>query len=236
MVSVNLNSSSWRHILWLFAAVLLVFGLPFIILRILKIPIDFFYLVFLASGITFMTIYLKRTSLRIRPALKSGWALGSIFAIFIGVGLLSYTLSIKSGLYQPELNTNILVILWRGILFGMISAAMISVFPFVAVWRSFAGNNPGNLRKIWVSLLAVLAIFLTSLSYSAGVSGFRNKQIIYEAKVSVLTGLPTLLSGNPLASPIAGALLHTGTSMTTDYGPDSSSGVRLAIKKDTGEK
>lgn len=232
MVSVNFNNRNWKHILWMLGACLLVFDLPLIFLRIIGVGIDLFYLIFLAAGIAFIISYLRKTGLQLRPALRSGWAMGSIFAVFIGIGLLSYTISIKSGIYQSELNTNVMVIIWRGVIFGIISAVMISVFPFITIWRSFAGNNPGNLRKVGVSILAVIAIFVTSFSYSAGISGFNKDRIIYNAKMSVLTGIPTLLSGNPLASPIAGAFLHAGVSMVTDHVPGSKTGIKLAVKKD----
>jgi hypothetical protein len=218
----------------MFAACLLVFVLPLTLFRIIRIDTDLFYLIFLAAGISFLIFYMKKTSLQLRPALKSGWALGIIYSLFIGVGLLSYTLSIKSGLVQPQYDINLPVILWRGVVFGIISAAMISVFPFIAVWRSFAGGNPGTFRKIWVSLLAIIAIALTSLAYSAGISGLNRGRIIYDAKMSVLTGIPTLLSGNPLASPIAGAFLHSGVSMVNDYNHDSAAGIKLATRKDRG--
>jgi len=231
---VNLNNKSWKHIFWLPGACLLVFGLPFISFKIIRINIDLFYLMFLISGVLFLWFYGKRTSLRLRYALNSGWALGIILALFIGLGLLSYTFTIKSDLLNLEFNSNIMIILWRGIIFGIIGAALISAFPFVAVWRALAGVNPGNFRKIGVLLIAIIAISLTSLSYNIGLSGFNKDKISYNVKMSLLTGIPTLLSGNPIASPVAGAFLYSGESMFSENESDTTAGIKLAAKKPGG--
>jgi hypothetical protein len=146
------------------------------------------------------------------------------------MGLLSYTVSIKANLLQFEFNLNVLLILWRGVVFGIIGTALISAFPFITVWRAFAGPNPGNLRKIGVSAVAILAITVTSLSYSVGISGFNKNMIIQNAKMNLLTGIPTLLSGNPLASPIAGAFLQSGECLYIENQSDTNTAIKLAAK------
>ncbi|UCE67981.1 MAG: hypothetical protein JSU85_08255 [Candidatus Zixiibacteriota bacterium] len=216
------------------AACLLVLGLPYISLKILNFDIDLFHLAFLTAGVTFLWVYKKRTSLQLRYALSSGWALGTILALFIGIGLLSYTLASKSNPIDLEFNSSIMIILWRGVVFGIVGAALISAFPFVTVWRAFAGANPGNIRKIGVFITAVIAISLTSLSYNIGLSGFNKDRISYNVKMSILTGIPTLLSGNPIASPVAGAFLYSGESMFFENESDASAGVKLAAKKPEG--
>ena len=234
MVSVNLNNRNWKHVFWLFGACLMVFGLPFMLLKIIGINIDLFYLVFLTCGVLFIRFYAKRTSLKLKPALNSGWALGIILAVFIGVALLSYTLSIKANLLHLESNSNFLAVLWRGVIFGIISAAMISAFPFVVVWRALAGINPNNFRKTGVTFIAIIAISLTSLSYSLGISGFNRDRVIHNTRMNLLIGIPTLISGNPIASPIAGAFLYSGESMFIENKSDTTSGIKLAVKNTGG--
>lgn len=234
MVSVNLNNKSWKHAFWLAGAAAILFALPYICLRILHFPIDLYYFIFLICGVSYLWVYIKLTSLNLRPALKSGWALGLISAIFIGLGILSYTISTKTGLIQYESNFSMILILWRGVVFGFIGTALISAFPFINVWRAFAGSNPGSLRKIGVSVVAIMAITITSLSYSVGVAGFNKDRVIRNAKMNLLTGIPTLLTGNPIASPIAGAFFYSGESMFLEDESGAYSGIDLTNSK-TGE-
>jgi len=208
VVSVNLNSRSWKHIFWVLGACALVFAIPYTSLFLLKINNDLFYLLFLISGILFFWFYKKRSNLKISPALKSGWALGVILALFIGLSFISINMTDYSDLTLILGNGGLFTIFWRGIVYGLISGLLISAFPFIAVWRAIAGSNPGNLRKIGVIAVAMVSILLASISFSAGISGFDRDRISYNTKMNIIAGLPTLLSGNPLASPIAGAFLR----------------------------
>jgi len=212
----------------------MLFALPSICLRVLSLPIDLYYSIFVICGIAFLWIYGKRTSLNLRLALESGWALGLISAVFIGMAILSYSISINSDPVQFELNLSTLLVLWWGIVFGLIGTALISAFPFIAVWRAFAGSNPGNLRKIAVSAVAILAIIITSLSYSTGIFGFDKEKVIHNAKMNLLTGIPTLLTGNPFASPIAGAFLYSGENLLLENGTIADTKIKLATRKTGG--
>jgi hypothetical protein len=54
--------------------------------------------------------------------------------------------------------------------------------------------------------------------------------IIQNAKMNLLTGIPTLLSGNPLASPIAGAFLQSGECLYNENQSDTNTAIKLAAK------
>ena len=214
--------------------IIMLFALPSICLRVLSLPIDLYYSIFVICGIAFLWIYGRRTSLNLRLALKSGWALGLISAVFIGMAILSYSISINDNPIQFELNIATLVVLWWGVVFGLIGTALISAFPFIAAWRAFAGSNPGNFRKIGVSVIAIIAITATSLSYSVGIVGFDKEKVIYNAKMNLLTGIPTLLTGNPFASPIAGAFLYSGENLLLENGTINNAKIKLATRKTGG--
>ena len=147
---------------------------------------------------------------------------------------MSYSISINDNPIQFELNIATLVVLWWGVVFGSIGTALISAFPFIAAWRAFAGSNPGNFRKIGVSVIAIIAITATSLSYSVGIVGFDKEKVIYNAKMNLLTGIPTLLTGNPFASPIAGAFLYSGENLLLENGTINNAKIKLATRKTGG--
>jgi len=214
----------------------MLFALPFICLRVFSLPIDLYYSIFVICGIAFLWIYGRRTSLNLKLALKSGWALGLISAVFIGMAILSYSISINNNpiQFQFKLNIATLLVLWWGVVFGLTGTALISAFPFIAAWRAFAGSNPGSFRKIMVSAIAILAITATSLSYSVGIVGLDKEKVIYNAKMNLLTGIPTLLTGNPFASPIAGAFLYSGENLLLENGTIADTKIKLATRKTGG--
>ncbi len=232
MVSVNLNSRSWKHIFWVLAVCLFVFAVPYISLYILKINNDLFYFLFLVTGIFFLWIYKKRSKIKVRSALKSGWALGIILALFIGLSFISFNMTDYSDITTTLGNKGVFAIFWRGIVYGLISGILISAFPFIAVWRAVAGSNPGSFRKFITIVVAFASILLTSASFSAGTSGFDKDKIAESVKMNLVAGLPTLLSGNPLASPIAGAFLRVSENInTTRVSAENNNDIEIAAKK-----
>lgn len=219
MVSVNFKSSDWKHLIWILYAATLLLGLPFLFVHLLNIPIDFYYLVFLLSSIVFVIAYRKYSAFKIRPSLKTGWALGFILAVFAGLGFISFSLSDSLRFSEFISRLGEPIVLWRGIALGLASGVMISTLPFVIVWRSLAGHNPGNMRKIGIILTAVASIAVLSFCHNLGLTGFNkmNNQI----QKNVIAGLPTLLSGNPMAAALAGTFLSVSEAAQDDKKPSS---------------
>jgi len=205
MISVNLNTQTWKHLIWIFDLCVLLFGLPLLFVNLFKVPIDLYYLIFLISTAGFLLYYKKSSSLEARASLKSGWALGFILAVFFGLGFISYSLVDLPGVLGMFKSISLMVVLWRGIIFGLASGIIISVFPFVVTWRALAGTNPGNFRRAGVIVIAVFFIALTSFSYSMGLTGLSRDSMKDRITMNLIASIPTLVSGNPMAAPIAGA-------------------------------
>ncbi len=197
---------------------MLLFGLPLLFVNLFKVPIDLYYLIFLLSTAGFLLYYKKSSSLKARASLKSGWALGFILAVFFGFGFISYSLVDSPEVLGMFKNINFMVVLWRGIIFGLASGIMISVFPFVVTWRALAGTHPGNFRRIGVIVIAVFFIALTSFSYSMGLTGLNRDNMRDRITMNLIASIPTLVSGNPMAAPIAGAFKEISEMVKTENG------------------
>lgn len=212
MVSVNLKSRGLKHMIWMIYVALFAFVLPYVFRVLLNFQIDLYCLIFLASSGIFLFYYRKLTSLKVVESIKSGWALGSILALFIGLGFVSLAFdgAVRAG---TSLQISIPVLLWRGIAFGLAGGFMISTLPFIIVWRSLAGPDPGTLRKFAVALTAVAAVSIISLLNSLSLSNLEHRRIDSAFPGNIVAGLPTLLSGNPMAAPIAGAFLSVSEVM-----------------------
>lgn len=197
---------------------MLLFGLPLLFVNLLDIPVDLYYLIFLLSTAGFLIYYKKSSSLKARASLKSGWALGFILALFFGLGFISYSLVDSPGLLATFKSVGFTAILWRGIVFGIASGIMISVFPFVVTWRALAGTNPGNFRRIGIIVAAVFFVALTSVSYSIGLRGRGQDYLRDRITTNLIASIPTLVSGNPMAAPIAGAFKEISEMVKTQNG------------------
>ena len=197
----------------------MLFCLPLLLVNLLKIPVDLYYLIFLLSTASFLFYYKKSSSLKTRASLRSGWALGFILAIFFGLGFISYSLVDSPEVLGTFGNIDLPVIFWRGLIFGLASGIMISAFPFIVTWRALAGANPGNLRRAGVIVIAIFFIALSSFAYDIGLTGLNDRDHVKNRiTTSIIAGIPTLISGNPVAAPIAGAFKEISAIMKTQNG------------------
>jgi hypothetical protein len=198
----ELNHRSFKHVLWIPINAILAFGLPYIAVSIMKISSDsYFGLVVLLSG-GLIIYYSKATQFHWKSSLKTGWALGIIIGIFFGLGILSISSISQPGLVSSFFHLSILPLIWRGFVYGLALAILISVFPFIVIWRALAGASPRFFRKFYVTLAAIAAIFLMTVLYNLGLSG-GGPNIQNRIEKSLIASVPTIISGSPLAAPIA---------------------------------
>jgi ABC-type uncharacterized transport system permease subunit len=107
--------------------------------------------------------------------------------------------------YMPAFTPSVIL---RGIVYGVLSAILLTIIPFVVTWRAFSGANPGNIRKIAVTLIAVIALTSMSFLYNLGLNGLSNRNLNDNVKMSMIANVPTIVSGNPLAGPISSVFLQ----------------------------
>jgi hypothetical protein len=140
--------------------------------------------------------------------LNAGWALGIILGVFIGLAFFSMAYSGSLNSIQDWPRVVIMPLLWQGFVYGLFSAVLISVFPFVVTWRALAGANPGAIRKMAVTLAAVIAVGFVSFLYNLGMSTSNGRSLGDQFRKSMLASVPTIISGSPLAAPISSIFLQ----------------------------
>jgi len=215
MVSVNLKSSSWKHLIWLVYVCLFVFAAPYLTLSVLGASDSLFRIFFVIGSIALLVVYRYSSGMRIRQSLNSGWALGLILAIFIGLGFLSFSIDSSASLGSIISDINITSLIWQGIVFGLVGGIMIATLPFIIVWRSLAGSNPGRPRRFLVMILAAGSIGIVTLCNNMGLYGISDINDRGGVQKNIIAGIPTLISGNPIAAPIAGAFKSVSEVVST---------------------
>lgn len=192
--------------IWLAAAAALVFLLPLVFVGLLRAPAPAFYMILMICSAGFIWRYARSSNLQWSESLKHGWALGTILSVFLGLAFISISGAPVS--LNAMLHLGIAPVIWRGLLYGLVSGILISVIPFVVVWRALAGPNPGLMRRVGVTLVAGISISLMSLLFNLGMSGFNGRGIQNQVKMSVIVSAPTLISGSPLAAPLSNIFLQ----------------------------
>lgn len=202
------NHRTWKHLVWIPLNGLLVFGLPFLMVRLLGLGADIFCITLILAATALVVIYTHKTELRWGAAIKNGWALGIIMGLFFGLAILALASSSNPGVESAILRPDAAAILWRNLVYGLATAALISVFPFIVTWRALAGSRPGMFRKSYVTLAVTATIGLTSILFNFGLKGISGEGFREDIQKSLATSFPTIISGSPLAAPISSVFLQ----------------------------
>jgi hypothetical protein len=195
------------HLIWIALSALVGLGASFIFGDLLLLPVDLYYLVYFGIVILFFSIYIRNTRLDLRNWVSRRLVWSILLALILGAFMIQNVLSRPetekfTGAYLAWL------VFWRGLIYGAIDGLLLSSFPWIVTWRAFdVGKKPFG-KKIALGFLAWLFILVVTTAYHLGYSDFRSRKIIQPNIGNSIISLPTLLSANPVGSPITHAIMH----------------------------
>lgn len=206
-----------NQLVWIVIAVIVGFIVPLLFGNNKTIPIDLYYLIYFIAVSTLFFVYTKQTNLNFGKFLSTNLAIGIV------LGLIFAGIMAKNVFSRPEtaqLTGSLLAwaLLWRGLVYGVIDGLFLSVFPWIVTWRAFNVDRRPFIEKVGFSLLAWIFILIITTTYHAGYKDFRSKKLIQPNIGNTLISIPTLISGNPVAAPIAHAGMHISAVM---YSPET---------------
>jgi hypothetical protein len=199
-------NNAW-HLKWIASGALVGFGSALIFGDLLNLPVDLYYLVYFGGIIIFFTAYIRKTKLNIKEWVSKRlvWSvlLGLIFGALLVQKVLSEPATDKfTGAYLAWL------IFWRGMVYGVIDGLLLSSFPWIVTWRAFDVSKKSLEKKIAFGFLAWLFILVVTTAYHLGYADFRSRKIIQPNIGNTLISVPTLVTANPIGSPITHAIMH----------------------------
>ena len=112
-------------------------------------------------------------------------------------------------------------VLWRGVAYGAVDGLLLSAFPILVV---FAAAEGSRLRRrkfgtVAVGAAALLASLVMTSVYHLGYSDFRSSMLVRPVAADLVWSLPTLVTLNPVGTPITHAALHV-TAVLHSYETD----------------
>jgi hypothetical protein len=205
---------------WLVGGFALGFAVPFVFADLLNMQRDVYYGVYAVAAISFFVLWARATDQPLLRMLTRRWVL----AITLGVlfaGVMSILVLQRDATARPDGLTLVAALLWRWVVYGAADGLLLSSFPILAVFAAFAGSplrtSAGG--RIKVGALALLASLAMTATYHAGYSDFRSGKIANPLAGDVIWSVPTLVTLNPVAAPIAHVGLHA-TAVLHSYHTD----------------
>jgi len=195
------------HLAWIPVGALVGWLAAFVFGDVLTLPVDLYYLIYFTIVVGFLGYYAKRTGLELGSftTRRLGWA--------VGLGVLGGLALMRAVLSRPEtehLSGGMLAwaIAYRGVIYGSVDGLLLFAFPWTVAWRALGAESGWRGARIRASGVAFAAILLITTTYHLGYRDFRNSRIVLPNIGSTIGAVPTLLSGNPVASTISHVLMH----------------------------
>lgn len=168
-----------------------------------------YYGIYALTVSSFFGLWARSTHQSVREMIARRWVL----AVALGAAVtfvMSYIVLRQDATPHPGGATLAAALLWRGVLYGAADGLLLSSFPILAVFAAFAGTQLHSTTsgKIRIGALAVLASIAMTAAYHAGYNDFRSGKIANPVAGDAIWSIPTLVTLNPIAAPIAHIGLH----------------------------
>jgi hypothetical protein len=211
-----------RHLGWIPAAAAVGFSPAFLLTDVVQIPVVTYHLVYFSLVGLLVTAYGRATSLRIGALIRPRLVLAVSLGVVTGLTLMRRVLADppssgpSGGLFAWDL-------LWRGVVYGTVDGVLLSAFPWLVTWRALGGESRSAMRQVGIGLIALVGSLVVTSSYHLGYRDFRGAKLAQATLGNAIASLPTLLARNPVASPVAHAMLHVAA---VAHDPDRSCSCR----------
>ena len=194
-------------LLWLGAAAVLFFLVPFVGTGRLELQPDLYYLGYFTVAVVFFAAFLARHGAALRPLwtvhLWQSLLIGALAGIALAIGIFN-----QAATPHPDGWRFGFQIIWRGLIYGSVDALTLYVFPAAVAYLLLHGNRNGLRRKAAFAGLAVLLSLLVTTTYHLGYSEYRGDTIKYPEIGALVANVPTALTGNPLGAVLTHDTMH----------------------------
>jgi hypothetical protein len=208
--------SQW---VWLGIALFVGFAIPFVFADLLAIERDVYVGIYAAATLALFAAWLRFSGKALGSLVRHRWplaiALGALGAVATGLAVLR----VEDPTPHPDGFEFAVAVVWRGIVYGLVDGLLLAALPVLIVYAALEPGRRPLLGKLAIGLAAVVASLAMTTAYHLGYPEFRDGDVAKPLSGNAAWSLPTVLSANPIASPIAHAGMHV-TAVLESYETD----------------
>jgi len=201
-------ATPWVQVAWFSTGALVAFLLPFVFSSILDLNHDAYYAVHFAGTIAFLALYVSATGADAAGLLRQNWrwslAIGVVAAAFVVFNVVSR----EDSTPHPEGLYFAFEIAWRGVIYGVIDALLLTAFPALVAITLLEGRVATMARRGLFAGLALVMTLAITATYHLGYEQFREDGVGAPEIGNTIISVPALATMNPLGSIVAHASMH----------------------------
>lgn len=214
-----LRGASVTHLGWFAVGVVIAFLIPFVFSSALELDHDLYYFVYFLAAAAFLTAYVQATHLDVATLVTRNWrwslGLGVVASVVLAVAVLNREDSTPhpDGLYFA------FEIGWRGVLYGVVDALLLTGFPLAVAFSAFGGKLDTLIRKTSYVVVTFGLVWIITATYHLGYEQFRDNGVGGPETGNTIISAPAIVTVNPIGAVVAHAVMHV-TAVTHAYETD----------------
>ena len=196
------------HMFWFAGISAVSFLVPFLLTSVWRLQHDLYYLIYFVITVSLLHIYVGSSGLglgeRFRRRRRSSLLIGLVAAAFVVWSVLARidATAHPAGLYY------LFEIAWRGAVYGVVDALLLSAFPGLVALGVMGSNISGPFRRTVYGLLTLLLVVFITVAYHVGYEELRGRDVVKPVLGNVIISFPVIATANPVGSIVAHTAMH----------------------------
>lgn len=204
----GLTRSDITQITWFMAGLVFTFLVPFLFSSVLNLQHDLYLLVYFVAIALFLTAYVVETHTDVVDMWKRGWKLSLIIGAFAGAFVVMSVINRETATAHPSGLYFGFEMVWRGLLYGMFDALILTIFPGMVAFALVHRERDGMRRRIGFAALALVLVWTITATYHLGYAQYRTDGVSKPEVGNTVISVPMLVTVNPAGSVLAHASMH----------------------------
>jgi hypothetical protein len=209
----SINRVTWtprvEQAIWFVAVSAIAFLVPLAFSSWLGLHHDIYYLAYFTIVVAVLRTYIGASEIDVTEVITRHWklsvALGLACAAFVTWSVLGRI----DATPHPSGAYFIFEIAWRGIVYGVVDALLLSAFPGLVARELMQRNLAGARRRATYAGLTLALVMIITAMYHAGYKELRNAPGISQPEIgNSIISIPVIASANPAGSVLAHVAMH----------------------------
>jgi hypothetical protein len=197
-----------RHVLWFTGVSAVAFLLPFFLTSVWRLQHDLYYLIYFTATLALLGLYVRRSGINVRERVRSRWIASLVLGLAATAFVVWSVLARVAPTPRPTGWYFAFELVWRGLVYGVVDALLLSAFPALVAWELLRGRIDGVPRRIVYGALSLALVTVITVAYHVGYEDFRNRDVIGPVVGNTVISLPVIATANPIGSIVAHAGMH----------------------------
>jgi hypothetical protein len=207
--ATRIPESRVQQAAWFVGVSSMAFVVPLVFSSYLELQHDVYYLVYFTTVAAALAVYVQASAINVAEVVGRRWKLSLALGLASGAFVTWSVLGRIDSTPHPTGAYFAFEILWRGVLYGVVDALLLSAFPGLVAWKLMQRNVAGARRRISYGMLTLTLVVVITAAYHAGYKALQNVPGISQPEIgNTIISVPMIASANPVGSVLAHVSMH----------------------------